>query len=438
MTLPSLQLAYYADDFTGATDALEWLERAGVRSALFLNVPTPEQLARLPDVMAIGVAGRTRALPPDVIESQLRNDFQALKALQPRLVHYKVCSTFDSSPQLGSIGRAIDVGMDVFGSAKVPVVGGAPALGRYCVFGNLFAVDGIGSNRGVHRLDRHPVMSRHPVTPAEESDLRQHLARQTTRAIGHLDIRHLDSDQEVFISAWHAQPDDAVLIDALTAEHVARIGDLLVMEGGAGSSFVVGPSSVEQALGFAWAGQGRIRAMDAWRKPAAARPLLVVSGSCSEVTERQIAAARASGFAEVTLAPSLLETSEAARTIEHAANEAVDHLVAGRHVIVHTLGNGRETRVSPATLGRALGGIAAIARQRSLISRLIIAGGDTSGEVARALGIEALELIAPLTPGAPLCRVRASQAPVDGLEVVVKGGQVGPDDHFERVAKGHS
>jgi uncharacterized protein YgbK (DUF1537 family) len=66
----------------------------------------------------------------------------------------------------------------------------------------------------------------------------------------------------------------------------------------------------------------------------------------------------------------------------------------------------------------------------------VIAGGDTSSYVARALGIEAVEMIAPLAPGAPLCRVRAPASPVDGLEVNFKGGQVGGEDYFGRAARG--
>src|SRR5690606_23889774 len=101
------------------------------------------------------------------------------------IVHYKVCSTFDSSPAIGSIGRAGEVGLDVFDAAAVPIVAGAPSLGRYCVFGNLFARCGAAPE--VHRLDRHPTMRRHPVTPMNEADLRLHLGRQTELPIGLVD-----------------------------------------------------------------------------------------------------------------------------------------------------------------------------------------------------------------------------------------------------------
>ena len=64
---------------------------------------------------------------------------------------------------------------------------GAPRLKRYQMFGNLFAaVDGVG-----YRLDRHPTMSRHPVTPMDEADLRVHLAAQTARRIELVDMLQL-------------------------------------------------------------------------------------------------------------------------------------------------------------------------------------------------------------------------------------------------------
>ena len=81
-TPPSdLLLAYYGDDFTGSTDALEFLTRSGVRTALFLEPPSAEQLARYPGLQAVGVAGLTRSLAPEPMEAALRPAFAALRAL---------------------------------------------------------------------------------------------------------------------------------------------------------------------------------------------------------------------------------------------------------------------------------------------------------------------------------------------------------------------
>jgi uncharacterized protein YgbK (DUF1537 family) len=89
-------------------------------------------------------------------------------------------------------------------------------------------------------------------------------------------------------------------------------------------------------------------------------------------------------------------------------------------------------------LGHALGTICREIVVQADVCRLCIAGGDTSSYAARALGIEALEMIGPLTPGAPLCRAHAPGSPVDRLEVVFKGGQVGAENYFETVRRGRT
>src|SRR5579862_8228795 len=111
-----LLISFFGDDFTGSTDAMESLARSGLRTILFTDPPTPAQLAAYPGIQAFGVAGLTRSMPPDEMERTLRPAFAALRSSGAPIAHYKVCSTFDSAPHVGSIGRVIDVGMDVFGS----------------------------------------------------------------------------------------------------------------------------------------------------------------------------------------------------------------------------------------------------------------------------------------------------------------------------------
>ncbi|HRG23293.1 MAG TPA: four-carbon acid sugar kinase family protein, partial [Chitinophagaceae bacterium] len=132
-------LAFYGDDFTGSTDALEFITRAGAKAVLFTETPTAEQLAAIPGLNVYGVAGKTRSLSPAEMEKILMPAFEQMRATGARHVHYKVCSTFDSSATIGSIGKAIDCGAAVFKNEFTPVLGGMPALGRYCLFGNLFA-----------------------------------------------------------------------------------------------------------------------------------------------------------------------------------------------------------------------------------------------------------------------------------------------------------
>jgi len=98
-----MDLAYYGDDFTGSTDVLESLALAGADVELFVAGP---QRAPFLARRVIGLAGMSRTFSPAEMEATLPAAFSALAAATPRFLHYKVCSTFDSSPSLGSIGRA--------------------------------------------------------------------------------------------------------------------------------------------------------------------------------------------------------------------------------------------------------------------------------------------------------------------------------------------
>jgi uncharacterized protein YgbK (DUF1537 family) len=448
-----LALAFYGDDFTGSTDALEFLTRAGLRTVLFIEPPNrTEDLGRFGDLDAVGVAGLSRSLPPPTMAVELRTAFTALRQLKPRHVHYKVCSTFDSSPTIGSIGCAIDAGAEVFGGRFVPLLVAAPALGRYTVFGNHFARVGIGGDGGIHRLDRHPVMSRHPSTPMDEADLRLHLARQTSRTIGLVDILAVASpDAAALQSALERELDrgaSVVLFDALHEEQLIRIGAAIDAQAASTGEpfFSVGSSAIEMALGAHWG------ARDARPRPALldarfdTAPILAVSGSCSPVTDRQIESALAAGFEGIALdAPTLWREAGRRRPIIEATVEVASRaLNAGRNVVVHTSRGKVDTVLADSTVGTAavigatLGMIAREALATTSCRRLVVAGGDTSSHAARALGIEAVEMLAPFFPGSPLCRAHARGSAADGIEIAFKGGQVGTDDYFVRAAAGTS
>ncbi len=425
-------IAFYGDDFTGSTDALETLAGAGLRAALFVSPPTADDLARHPGLQAMGVAGMTRSLSPDAMEEELRPAFTALKGIGAPHVHYKVCSTFDSSPRVGSIGRAIDVGASIFEKQFVPLVVAAPALGRYCLFGNLFARMGIGSSGAIYRLDRHPSMSRHPVTPADESDLRVHLAKQTFRSIALMDVlavaRPPAQAREALNNILQGKS-DIVLFDGLTSEHLRCIGELLDAYASAEAPlFSVGSSGLNSALVAHWTATGRVTPPGEFVSPGPASQMLVLSGSCSPVTHKQMEYAIKRGFVSLKL-----DMNEPAA--ERTAHALVDALKSGRHVILHT-GEAAGATISGNILGTALGQIARRALKTVRVPRLLIAGGDTSSYAARALGIQCVEMISRLAPGAPLCKAYAPDSPADQMQVNFKGGQVGAEQYFVQVANG--
>jgi uncharacterized protein YgbK (DUF1537 family) len=423
--MSDLLLSWVGDDFTGSTDVMEALTLAGVRSALFLEPPTPSALSAYPGLRAAGVAGTSRTMSPEQMDRALPPVFDALKALGAPICHYKLCSTFDSSPSLGSIGRAITLGRRAFEAPWVPLVVGAPVLKRYTVFGNLFAtMDG-----ATHRIDRHPVMSRHPVTPMDEGDLRLHLGKQTALPIALLDLLALADDPERRLEELLRGNPAIVLFDVLDEARLETAGRLIW---NARTPFVAGSSGIEYALTAHWRREGLIPGRAELRPPGPAERLLAVCGSCSSVTERQIEWALRNGFAGLRV--------EAGADERWVADRALDASRGARGLVLYSaLGPGdpaiRDARSNGEEVGLRLGRLAASLLERGEFRRLAVAGGDTSGRVAREIGLSSLELLVPIAPGSPLCRARG-RGGAEGLEVVLKGGQVGQEDFFGAVLRG--
>lgn len=453
----SLLIAFYGDDFTGSTDALESLSLAGIRTVLFIDAPTESQLANYNGLQAIGVAGMTRSMRPEKMEDILGEAYAKLRELKPRHVHYKVCSTFDSSPAMGSIGKAIETGSRIFGSTFVPLLVAAPSLGRYCVFGNLFARMGIGSSGTIHRLDRHPSMMNHPTTPSDESDLRMHLQKQTKKKIALVDILQIErpiKETEEVLSKLVENNAEIVLFDALYASQIERIGEILDAQAEKQTPlFSVGSSGVGSALASFWKEEGLTVSNKIQHITASSSPILVVSGSCSPVTSAQINASISAGFAEIPIDPEAFRTPESNSLFKSDyVNIALKYVEQGKNVIIHTSRGADDERLGAARrvfesgglnqsdsaflYGTLLGQIAREVAAKANIKRVVIAGGDTSSYAARAMGIESVEMIATFAPGAPLCQARAPGSSIDGLEVNFKGGQVGKDNYFIMASTG--
>ncbi|HWB87296.1 MAG TPA: four-carbon acid sugar kinase family protein [Bryobacteraceae bacterium] len=423
-------LSYYGDDFTGSTDVLEVLAVHGVPAVLFLDPPEEGQLARFPDCRAMGIAGESRSRGPEWMSAHLPAAFRSLQAFGAPVCQYKVCSTFDSSPQFGSIGRTIEIGSAVFDTECVPVVAAAPHLKRYVLFGNLFAA--VGDE--VYRIDRHPVMRHHPVTPMEESDLRLHLARQMKGKALLLDIRALRAGAAAQFDRLAAERPQAVVIDGLDEESLVETGRLLWQRTGR-HPFLVGSSGLTNALALHWRVAGLIPQTFEPARARAVEKLIVISGSCSAVTAGQIEWAAIHGFAMQRVTPQMLADAAAREALVASGLEA---LANGWSLAVYTaLGPGDcEGGMGGAELGCELGRLLRQLLLGSDVRRVVVAGGDTASHAVRQLGIEALTFAGPLSPGAPLCRSHAPGSAMDGLELVLKGGQVGPENFFEIALKG--
>lgn len=416
---PAPRYGWFGDDFTGATDTLAALAAAGQRAMLFPRVPTPAQLAAAGPLDAVGLAGATRAMAPAAMRAALAPAGRFLAGLGVRVLHYKSCSTFDSAPHLGSIGAAVDALRAHVPAGPVPIVGGQPGIGRYCLFSHLFAAAGEGG--AVHRLDRHPTMSVHPVTPMAESDLRRHLAAQGLEGIAAVHYPAYEAGADALAAALRT-PAPALLLDVSRTADLAPIGAALARQAAMAPMLAVGPSSVAQALAAAWP---RGDAPPAPPLAPAAGPVFVLVGSLSPVSRAQADAARSydqiEAGAEAMTGDSAVLLADCARRLR-----------AGRPVLLRTAPPaGAVTGGEAGALARAGAEFVRRLLGEVPLRRVGIAGGDTSSHVALGLDIWGLAWRGALAPGVALCVTRAERPALDGIEMMLKGGQMGPVDLFE-------
>ena len=442
-------LSYYGDDFTGSTDVMEALTLGGVPTVLFLAPPTEAQLAAFPEARAIGIAGTSRAMTPEQMDAHLPEMFTSLKALNAQFCHYKVCSTFDSSPTLGNIGRAVELALETFPQPLVPLIVGAPILKRYVLFGNVFAT----ADGTTYRLDRHPTMSKHPATPMLESDLSIHLAAQTELTVSSVDVLALAQGAAESLERAKTSGAKLVLFDTLTDIHLETLGEVLVRLQEEGVRFLAGSSGTEYALVAYLHKTGKIQPLTTRPTVPKAEKIIVISGSAAPTTAAQITEAERRGFTPIRInAPRLINPKYQNEEHSRLKTLACEALKKGQSPLLYSargpddsaLG---ETRAALKTLGYAPSDAGALlgSEQGKLlrdlllstgIRRACVAGGDTCGYAAKQLGIYALELLKPIAPGSPLCRAHSEREELDGLELSLKAGQVGQNDYFITVRDG--
>ncbi|WP_052341198.1 four-carbon acid sugar kinase family protein [Salinarimonas rosea] len=438
-------VAWYGDDFTGSAAVMEVLDFAGFPSVLFLAPPDADALARFPGRRGIGVAGDARTRDPAWMDAMLPGIFAALRSIGAPIVHYKACSTMDSAPHVGSIGRAAEIGLAALGGIA-PLVLAAPAIRRWQAFGNLFAA----SPEGVARLDRHPTMRVHPVTPMTEADVRLHLARQTALPVGLVDLTALAAGDGLAATRRAAEAGARIVAyDVVDEATLAAVGETIWRLARESRIFAIGSQGLEYALVAAWRAAGH--AAPAPRRAGPVDRVAIASGSCSPDTARQIAAAETSGFAAIAVdAAAAVDERAFAGELDRAGAAALAALAMGKSPLLHTARGPDDPAIARAREARARAGLSEAHANRALadglgrtlahvvetarLGRIAIAGGDTSSAGVHALGLLALTAEAALAPGAPLLRGHRADAPA--IELALKGGQMGGDDFFVRIRDG--
>lgn len=407
-----------ADDFTGATDLAGLLARSGVPVSLRMGVPA-EQPQNSAPVEIIALKCRTSPVEEAVQETQA-----ALRWLQEagaQRFFWKYCSTFDSTPK-GNIGPVAEALMKTLGVNQTIYCPAFPENGRAIFMGNLFV--------GEQPLSESP-MKDHPLTPMRDSNLARLLTPQVTKPVGLANRLAVARGAASLTKKFSQLAEDGVahvVVDAVANDDLYVIAeacqDMILLTGG---------SAVAMPLPELWAKQGRLAkstASDA--RSYDPGPAVVLSGSCSSMTNRQVADFLAKGGPSFKLDP--LEIAE-------AGNAKVLHWLAAQDPtatpLIYATAAPDAVRAAQDRLGvervgsmiEATLAVCAEAARNSGYRRFVVAGGETSGSVTKALGVTRLNIGAEIAPGVPWCFATSQNA---RIAITLKSGNFGNEEFFSK------
>jgi 3-dehydrotetronate 4-kinase len=422
----SLCLGCIADDFTGATDLANNLVRAGMRVVQTIGVP-PRPLDA--DVDAVVVALKSRTVPAADAVAMSLAALRWLQAQGAQQIYFKICSTFDSTPQ-GNIGPVTDALMDALGCDFAAVTPAFPDNQRAVFKGHLFVGDVLLSDSGM----RH-----HPLTPMHDANLVRVLQAQTRRKVGLVDMGVVSRGAAAISERFQQLRRDGVgmaIVDAIRNDDLVQLGAALK-----GQPLVTAGSGVAIGLPANW---GLAPSADAAALAPAGGLRAIVSGSCSVATNGQVQHARSVGLPVFSVDALQVDAGVdvAGQALAWARARLADN--PGRPVLVAATTEPAELKAVQDRLGAAHAGeivercLADIARGlvQAGVGQLVVAGGETSGAVVQALGITQLQIGAQIDPGVPWCAANLPAQTPHGaartLHITLKSGNFGSADFFTK------
>ncbi|RAR47916.1 uncharacterized protein YgbK (DUF1537 family) [Paraburkholderia unamae] len=416
-------LGCIADDFTGGTDLASTLVRGGMRTVQIIGVPTTIEV---PDADAIVIALKTRTVDPQEAIRESRAALEWLQAAGCEQFFFKYCSTFDSTAR-GNIGPVADALADALGVDFTIACPAFPENGRTIYNGYLFVGDVLLSESG---------MRNHPLTPMTDANLVRVLQGQTASKVGSVGLRTVAQGSEAISAAFAAIRTGGAryaIVDAVTDRDLISIGAALKSH-----RLVTGGSGVAMGLpeNFRASGALTVAAAAASQLPKIDGHSVVLSGSCSVATNAQVKHWMESRPAFQ------LDTLELARSdeqIEAAVVWAAERVV-DEPVLIYGSATPDVVRRSQDALGvdkagqlmeRALASIARSLAERAGVRKFVVAGGETSGAVVKALDVSALRIGAPIDPGVPWT---IGSGKIQ-LALALKSGNFGTVDFFEKALR---
>lgn len=409
-------LGCIADDFTGATDLAGLLARSGMRVSLRIGVPdTPPVETAAFEVIAL----KSRTAPVAEAVAETRAALKWLKAAGASRFFWKYCSTFDSTSD-GNIGPVAEALMADLGTDQTIYCPAFPENGRSIFMGNLFV--------GQQPLAESP-MKDHPLTPMTDSNLMRLLEPQVTHPVGLADRLTVAQGASVLrreLDQLKAKGVAHVVVDAVANSDLEIIADacrhMPLMTGG---------SAVAMPLPAQYLADGTLSAeAQSAQAPQLGAGAIVLSGSCSAMTNKQVADYTSRGVPAFQLDPLALAENGPQRALDWLQQQDLDAAP-----LIYATANPESVRAAQAKLGAEGAGeiveatlsACAVAARDHGARRVIVAGGETSGAVTKALGVTQLDIGAEIAPGVPwtYCSSGGHQ-----IALSLKSGNFGTETFF--------
>lgn len=405
-----MKIGVIGDDFTGSSDIALTLAQAGMRTVQYVH--TPE--ANAPDDIEAGVVSlKSRSCAVEQAVSDSVHALQWLKKQGCELIIFKYCSTFDST-KTGNIGPVMDALIDALDCIDPVIVCPAfPATGRTIYQGHLYVFDQLLSECG---------MQNHPITPMTDPDIRRWLQHQTKHTVGHLPLNTLrDGHAREHMLNEVTNSRQRIVCDAVADSDLIELA-----KAAKGFTLITGGSGI--AIGLPALFGNTATQTTPWVGEKG--PALALSGSCSATTLAQVAHHKNRGGAHLAISiPKLLNSDiNAQELIDWALSQSTLPLISTSDSPeqVSQLQQEHGTDKTASTIEAFFGELASLACSQG-VTRLISAGGETSGAIVQALSIDAMEIGPMIDPGVPALRVSNR-----GLNIALKSGNFGTEDFFAK------
>ena len=423
-------LGCIADDFTGATDLANNLVRCGMRCVQTIGIPTPGSAPIEADAIVVALKSRTIA-PADAVAQSLAA-LRWLQAQGVQQIYFKYCSTFDSTPA-GNIGPVTDALLDALHGSNQGFTIACPAFpenGRTVFKGHLFVGDVLLSDSG---------MRSHPLTPMTDANLVRVMQAQTRRRVGLVAHDVVARGSKAIAQRFAALQADGVgvaVVDAVNNDDLLHIGQAL-----AGMKLVTAGSGIAIGLPPNWVATGALAAPDSGQRadvlPSAAGWQAVVCGSCSQATNAQVQHFMQSERPAVAIDPLALASGQDVVT---QVLRWAQPLLASGPVLIYATAEPAAVQAVQAQLGVARAGELveqalsriAVGLVQLGVRQLLVAGGETSGAVVQALGVQQMAIGPQIDPGVPWTAASSPVCVGQPLHLALKSGNFGSTDFFTK------